>query len=150
MANITLFAQVIQHLPKNIFKKIFAEHNSDKHSKGFDSYSHLISMVFCQFANCVSLRDISNGLKSATGNLNHLGIRRAPSKSTLSYQNEHRDSSIFRECYFRLFEIYRTAGEFQAVQVQVQDTRETAGFDNDFIMHEPLRLGALHPHQRCA
>ena len=54
MANITLFAQVIQHLPQNIFKKIFAEHNSDKHSKGFDSYSHLISMVFCQFANCVS------------------------------------------------------------------------------------------------
>lgn len=35
MANITLFAQVIQHLPKNIFKRIFAEHNSDKHSKGF-------------------------------------------------------------------------------------------------------------------
>ena len=104
MANITLFAQVIQHLPKNIFRKIFAEHNSDKHSKGFDSYSHLISMVFCQFANCISLRDISNGLKSATGNLNHLGIRRAPSKSTLSYQNEHRDSTVFRECYFRLFE----------------------------------------------
>ena len=88
MANITLFAQVIQHLPNNIFKRIFAEHNSDKHSKGFDSYSHLISMVFCQFANCVSLRDISNGLKSATGNLNHIGVRRSPSKSTLSYQNE--------------------------------------------------------------
>ena len=88
MANITLFAQVIQHLPKNIFKRIFAEHNSDKHSKGFDSYSHLISMVFCQFANCVSLRDISNGIKSATGNLNHIGVRRAPSKSTLPYQNE--------------------------------------------------------------
>ena len=91
MANITLFAQVIQHLPKNIFRKIFAEHKSDKHSKGFDSYSHLISMVFCQFANCVSLRDISNGLKSAAKNFNHKGIGKAPSKLTLSYQNEYRD-----------------------------------------------------------
>jgi hypothetical protein len=38
-------------------------------------------MIFCQFANSTSVRDISNGLKSATGNLNHLGIRETPSTS---------------------------------------------------------------------
>lgn len=104
MAKITLFAQLAQHLPKNSMKKVIRESGADKHSKGFNTWSHLISMVFCQFASCGSLRDISNGLKSATGNLNHLGIQRAPSKSTLSYQNERRDSSVFRECYYKLFE----------------------------------------------
>ena len=35
--------------------------------------------------------DISNGLHSATSNLNHLGIEKAPSKSTIGYQNKNRD-----------------------------------------------------------
>lgn len=53
-------------------------------------------MLFCQFAKSQSVRDISNGLKSATGNLNHLGIERAPSKSTISYQNKNRDGIFLR------------------------------------------------------
>lgn len=36
----------------------------------------------------MSMVDISNGLRSATGNLNHLGINKAPSKSSISYQNK--------------------------------------------------------------
>ena len=81
MAKITLFAQIIQKIPRDIVKQIVKKHNTDRHAKGFNSWSHLVSMIFCQFANCVSLREISNGLKSATGNLNHLGIARAPSFS---------------------------------------------------------------------
>ena len=59
-------------------------------------------MLFCQFAKSQSVRDISNGLKSATGNLNHLGIEKAPSKSTISYQNKNRDWNLFREYYYKL------------------------------------------------
>ena len=66
------------------------KHGTDKHAKGFNTWSHLVNMIFCQFADCVSLREISNGLHSANGNLNHLGIPRAPSKSNLAYQNEYR------------------------------------------------------------
>ena len=65
------FAQVIQQLPKELIKSLVKEHGTDKHSKGFNTWSHLVSMIFCQFANCVSLREISNGLRSAGGNLNH-------------------------------------------------------------------------------
>ncbi|MFB9056108.1 DUF4372 domain-containing protein [Mariniflexile ostreae] len=46
-------------------------------------------MLFCHFAKSKSVRGISNGLRSATGNLNHLGIKRAPSKSTISYLYQH-------------------------------------------------------------
>lgn len=65
-----------------------------------------MSMVFSQFSGCDSVRDISNGLKSATGNLNHLGISRAPSKSTVAYQNANRDSSVFREIFYMLFHYF--------------------------------------------
>lgn len=80
MLNITLFSQIISKLDKSRFKKLVAFHQSDKHQKGFSSWSHIVSMLFCQFANSQSVRDISNGLCSATGNLNHLGMQRAPSK----------------------------------------------------------------------
>lgn len=61
-------------------------------------------MLFCQFANSQSLLDISNGLRSATGNLNHLGMLKAPSKSALSYQNKSRSWELFRDYYYVLLE----------------------------------------------
>ena len=103
MANITLFAQAIGKLPKEKIRKIIRDSKADKHSKGYDTWSQLISMMFCQFSNCDSVRDISNGLNSANGNLNHLGITRAPSKSTVAYQNAHRDSRVFRDIYYAVF-----------------------------------------------
>ena len=68
MAKITLFAQVIQKLPKDWIKSLERKHGTDIHAKGFNKWSHLVSMLFCQFADCVSLREISNGLHSAKGN----------------------------------------------------------------------------------
>jgi hypothetical protein len=59
-----------------------------------------------QFANAKSLRDISNGLRSATGNLSHLGVLKAPSKSSMSYINAHRSYKIFMELYFELLDKY--------------------------------------------
>lgn len=106
MTKITLLAQVIQQLPKELIKSLIKKHGTDKHSKGFNTWSHLVSMTFCQFADCVSLREISNGLQSAGGNLNRLGISRAPSKSNLAYQNEQRSCVFFRECYYTLLNYF--------------------------------------------
>lgn len=102
MSNISLFGQIIQNLDRTIFKKLVKEHQTDKHQKGFDSWSHLTSMLFCHFAKSESLRDISNGLRSATGNLNHLGNVHPPSKSNLSYQNQNRNWELFRDYYYAL------------------------------------------------
>ena len=74
MIKVTLFSQIISKLEVSKFKNLVKKHQSDKHQKGFTSWSHLVSMLFCQFANSQSVRDISNGLRSATGNLNHLGM----------------------------------------------------------------------------
>jgi len=104
MLNITLFSQIISKLDTSKFKKLVKAHQSDKHQKGFNSWSHLVSMLFCQFAKSQSVRDISNGLRSATGNLNHLGMYKAPSKSTVSYQNKNRSWELFRDYYYVLLE----------------------------------------------
>jgi hypothetical protein len=95
MSNLNLFSQIISKIDRNAFKKLVNAKQSDKHEKGYNSWTHLISMLFCQFSKSQSVRDISNGLRSATGNLNHLGVDRAPSKSSVSYQNKHRDWTLF-------------------------------------------------------
>ena len=100
MANVTLFSQIISKLDRNKFSKLVKEKEADKHAKGFNSWTQLVAMLFCQFAKSQSVRDISNGLRSATGNLNHLGIERAPSKSSVSYQNKHRNWELFRNFYY--------------------------------------------------
>ena len=74
MTNITLFSQIISKLDWFSFSKLVCVHQTDKHQKGYTSWTHLVAMLFCQFAKSQSVRDISNGLRSATGNPNHLGI----------------------------------------------------------------------------
>jgi hypothetical protein len=102
MANITLFSQIISKLDRRSFARLVKQEDSDKHQKGYNSWTQLVSMLFCQFAKSQSVRDISNGLRSATGNLNHLGVEKAPSKSSISYQNKNRKWDLFRAYYYQL------------------------------------------------
>ena len=120
MTNITLFSQIISKLDRLKFNKLVKEHQSDKHQKGYNSWTHLVSMLFCQFAKSQSVRDISNGLRSATGNLNHLGIERAPSKSTISYQNKNRDWELFRKYYYQLLGSLGQQAGFKQVKFRIK------------------------------
>ncbi len=52
---------MIQLLPVEKFKKIANELESNKHSKGIDSWTHLVTTLFCHLSNAASCRDISNG-----------------------------------------------------------------------------------------
>jgi len=61
-------------------------------------------MLFCHLSSSNSVGDISNGLRSTTGNISHMGISRAPSKSNLSYINKHRDHGLFRDLYDKLLD----------------------------------------------
>jgi len=120
MTNVTLFSQIISKLDRNIFKKIVNDKQSDKHHKGYNSWTHLVSMLFCQFAKSQSVRDISNGLRSATGNLNHLGVQKAPSKSSISYQNKHRTWELFRDYYYSMFQHLGQQANFKRVKFRIK------------------------------
>lgn len=120
MTNITLFSQITSKLDRTKFSKLVRERQTDKHQKGFNSWTHLVSMLFCQFAKSQSVRDISNGLRSATGNLNHMGIDRAPSKSTISYQNKNRDWNLFRDYYYQLLGSLGQQAGFKQVKFKIK------------------------------
>jgi len=120
MPNINLFSQIISKLDRNSFNRFVKAHQSDKHEKGYNSWTHLIAMLFCHFAKSQSVRDISNGLRSATGNLNHLGIQKAPSKSAISYQNKHRPWELFRDYYYWLLGHLGQQAGFKQVKFRIK------------------------------
>jgi hypothetical protein len=122
MTNITLFAQIINKINRTCFHNLTKRHNSDKHSKGINSWTHLISMLFCHLAKANSLREISNGLKSATGNLNHLGIMdKVPSKSSISYINKHRNSDLFRDYFYSLLSYFQRITSFKQIKFKIKN-----------------------------
>ncbi|MFZ4800252.1 MAG: DUF4372 domain-containing protein, partial [Bacteroidia bacterium] len=120
MANVSLFSQIISKLDRLKFSKLVKEKQTDKHQKGYNTWTHLVSMLFCQFAKSKSVHGISNGLRSATGNLNHFGIQKTPSKSSISYQNKHRNWELFRAYYYSLLGSFGQQVGFKQVKFMIK------------------------------
>lgn len=102
--NHTLLSQLLKLVDRGLVNKIIAEHGADKHRKKIGTWTHLVAMLFCHLGNAGSIRDITTGLRSATGNLRHLGVFHAPSRSSLSYMNQHRSWKVFRDIYLELLQ----------------------------------------------
>jgi hypothetical protein len=98
-----MFSQILQLFPRWEFQMLVKESKSERHARGFSSWSQFVSMLFCQLGRAFSLREISGGLRSCEGKLKHLGIS-APSHSTLAYANEHRPWQLYQEIFLKLLE----------------------------------------------
>jgi len=61
-------------------------------------------MLFCQLGQAHSLREICGGLASCFGKAKHLGIKKAPKRSTLSYANEHRPWQLYERVFYQLLD----------------------------------------------
>ncbi len=68
-----------------------------------------MAMLFCQLGRAHTLREICGGLASCEGKLKHLGIQRAPKRSTLAYANEHRPWQMFETVFHQLLGKCQTA-----------------------------------------
>ncbi len=103
----SLFNQLLQHFPRTEFAALVKKHNAERAAKGFTCWTQFVSMLFCQLGRADSLREICNGLACCLGRLVHLGIAKAPRRSTLSYANEHRPAALFQELFFTALARFR-------------------------------------------
>ena len=108
----SMFSQILQLFPRLEFQRMVKETKSERHTRGFSSWSQFVSMLFCQLGRAHSLREISGGLRSCEGKLKHLGIL-APSHSTLAYANEHRPWGLYQMVFLKLFERCRSQVGFR-------------------------------------
>lgn len=106
----SLFSQLLHHFPRNEFAQLVVKHQAERRAKGFTCWTQLVSMLFCHMAHADSLREICGGLACCIGKLKHLGISKAPNKSTLSYANRHRPASLFEELFWTMADRFRQSG----------------------------------------
>jgi hypothetical protein len=95
----SLFGQILSLISRLEFVRHVKDLKAERYAKGFRAWDQLVSMLFCQLAQAKSLREISSGLKSCLGKLNHLGMESAPPRSTLSYANGHRPWELFQRVF---------------------------------------------------
>ncbi len=93
----TLFAQLVQHLPRYEFQKCVARYRGDHRLRSFSCLDQLLCLVFAQLTCRESLRDIVACLRAVDGRLYHMGIRGTVSRSTLADANEARDWRIYAD-----------------------------------------------------
>lgn len=98
----SLFSQVLSLIDRNIFNEAVIKFKTEKNAKGFSSWDQFASLIFAQLAGAKSLREISGGLASVSGKCVHLGIKKIPNKSTLSYANSHRPWQLFEELFYQI------------------------------------------------
>jgi Domain of unknown function (DUF4372)/Transposase DDE domain len=103
----SLFNQLLQHFPRTEFGALVKKYNAERGAKGFRCWTQLVSMLFCQLAHADSLREICNGLACCLGKLVHLGVSKAPNKSTLSYANEHRAAKLYEDLFYAALQRFR-------------------------------------------
>jgi len=103
----SLFSQLLTHIPRSRFAALAREHQVERGAKGFSCWTQLVAMLFCQLAHADSLREICNGLACCLGKLVHLGVDKAPNKSTLSYANLHRPAAFFEALFWAVAEHFR-------------------------------------------
>lgn len=106
----SIFSQILQIFPKSEFIQFVAETKSNKFIKGFSCWDQFVAMLFCQLGRAQSLREICYGLATFQGKINHLGLKKAPSRSTLSYANEHRPWHLYEKLFYAL--LYRCRQAF--------------------------------------
>ncbi len=108
----SLFSQLLHHFPRTQFESLVKKHNAESHCKGFVCWSQFVAMIFSQLAHADSLREICNGLRCCLGKLIHLGLTKAPNKSTLAYANEHRPAALYEELFYSVYAHFIQHGGF--------------------------------------
>ncbi len=102
----SVFGQLISLIEPNIISKASKICLSDRYVKKFKTKDHLISMLFCSFAKCTSLREVSGAMLGLSGKTKHFQLEHIPKKSTLGDANQRRDAEVFGRIYNELLRKY--------------------------------------------
>jgi hypothetical protein len=102
-----IFSQLLSFLPKQKVKSIAEHLSSDRYIKSFDSYTHLVTLLYAVISDMNSLREISVGMLSIANKITHLGVLECVPRSTLADANKRRSPEFFEKVYYLLLEQYR-------------------------------------------
>ena len=93
----TVFAQILDFLPKHQFRRCVQRYHGNHRVKSFSCFDQYLSMAFAQLTYRESLRDIETCLNALDCKLYHCGFRGKMARNTLANANEKRDWRIYQD-----------------------------------------------------
>ena len=118
-----VFAQIMQHLPWDTFRRCVSRYNGDRYVKAFTCADQYRCMAFAQLTYRSSLRDIEACLRAQSAKLYHMGIRGGVSRNSLANANQARDWRIHADFAQHLIHIARGIHADDALpRLDVKDT----------------------------
>jgi hypothetical protein len=103
----TVFAQILEHLPRYEFDKFVKEYEGNHRVRRFPCYDQFLCLAYAQLTYRESLRDIETCLNSHHEKLYHIGFRGQISRSTMADAGEMRDYRIYQDFAYHLISIAR-------------------------------------------
>ena len=91
--------QLLSLIPRTLVSQLALRHKANRYCKKFKAFDHLVSMLFCGFHQCTSLRELITGLQANSHRLNHLGLLHTPRRSTLADANKRRPALFFEDLF---------------------------------------------------
>lgn len=136
----SVFGQLISLINRSDIQEAVNRNQSDRFCKGFTSWDHLLSMVFCCAGNCQSLREVSAAFLGLKGKTEHLGLTKIPRRSTLSDANKKRSPFFFQDVYYQLLKRYRT---------NISDSRFREQFGKDVMIFDSSTISLFQSVLKC-
>src|SRR5271154_4089527 len=103
----SVFGQLISLIPDILVGQVVKSTQSDRYYKRFKTSDHLISMLFCVFSNCSSLREVAGAMLGLSGKVKHFHLNTIPHRSTLSDANRNRNHEVFGKLYQKTLAYYK-------------------------------------------
>lgn len=102
-----IFGQLLSFLDKGKIRKASKALKADRYVKRFNSYTHVVVMLFAVFEGYHSIRDTVLGLLSNAGKLQHLGLDYVVRRSTFSDANVRRPHQLFEQIYYQTYDAHK-------------------------------------------
>jgi len=92
-----IFKQIIGLIDAISLQALIKKHEADRYYKAYKAKTQLITVLFGILSRCDSMTEICEGLRALGGKLNHLGLEKAPAKSTACDGIRNRDNRFFED-----------------------------------------------------
>jgi len=99
--------QLLNLIDRGTVRSLARAGQHDRYYKHFDTFTHLVTMLYCAFNKCTSSREVVSGMKACPHKLKHTGIGKAPGRSTLCDANMKRSFEVFARIYEKLYRTHR-------------------------------------------
>ena len=103
-----VLSQIMDVIPGSIINAANRKHRANRYYKRLPLRVHLVSLLYGVFSYCNGLREVCEGMLACEGKLTHLGLDKAPARSTLSDANNRRSYQVFETIYYGLLAKYHS------------------------------------------